>query len=262
MSIALDIARLIDPSLFALDCGLTAEQWQADWMRARHRKSLLSCSRQSGKSTTAGLIGLETAVTIPGSVTLIGGPSQKQSNEFVRTIKGLHATLKKKDSNTPGLIGDSVTRIELENKSRVIGLASDPDTIRGIAAVQCLIIDEVGFVPDAADILTALAPTQAGVENPQTILLSTPNGDKNFWYDIWHNGDPSWHRVEVPWWKSKRLSADPQFIDDQRQLLGQRKFSQEFELAWLPSEDAAFDAFGIDAMFDNDLKGLNLLCPH
>lgn len=261
MSIALDIARLVDPSLFALDCGLTAEEWQSAWMRARPRKVAASCSRQSGKSTTAALIGLQTAVSIPGSLSIIGGPAQRQSNEFVRTIKGLHDKLSRKDSNTPRLIGDSVTRIELENKSRVIALPSDAATVRGLSAVQTLILDEVGFIDDAADILTALAPMQAGVENPQTILLSTPNGDKNFWHELWHNGDPSWHRIEVPWWKSKRLGADPQFIEDQRQLLGQRKFSQEFELAWLPSEDAAFDAAGVDAMFANDLKGLNLLCP-
>jgi hypothetical protein len=259
VSIARDIARMIDPSLFALDCGLEAEPWQAEWMRSRPRKSLLSCSRQSGKSTTAGLVALETAVTIPGSVTLIGGPSQRQSNEFVRTIKGLHGKLSKNDSETPRLVGDSVQRIELENKSRVIGLSGDPDTARGIASVQCLILDEVGFIPDALEILTALAPMQAGVTDPRTILLSTPNGDLNAWHDLWHNGDASWHRVEVPWWKSKRLSADPQFIADQRQLLGERKFSQEFCLAWLPSEDAAFGSEGIDAMFDPSMKGLNLL---
>jgi hypothetical protein len=254
MSLGADLARTLDPSLFALDCGLTPEKWQADWMRARPRKVAASCSRQSGKSTAAALIGLQTAVSIPGSLSIIGGPAQRQSNEFVRTIKGLHDKLSRKDSNTPRLVGDSVTRIELENKSRVIALPSDPATVRGLAAVQTLILDEVGFIDDAADILTALAPMQAGVANPQTILLSTPNGDKNFWHALWHNGDPSWHRIEVPWWKSKRLSADPQFIEDQRQLLGLRKFSQEFELAWLPSEDMAFSADGIEAMFDNDLK--------
>jgi hypothetical protein len=173
-SIALDIARALDPSLFALDCSLIAESWQADWLRKRPRKVAALCSRQSGKSTTAGLIALQTAVTLPGSLSIIGGPAQRQSSEFVRTIKGLHDKLSRKDKNTPRLVGDSVNRIELDNKSRVLALPSDPATVRGLSAVACLILDEVSFVPDAGDILTALAPMQAGVENPQTILLSTP----------------------------------------------------------------------------------------
>src|SRR5262245_32248045 len=118
MSIALDIARLLDPALFALDCGLIAEEWQANWLRKPPRKVAASCSRQSGKSTTAALVALQTAVTIPGSLSLIGGPAQRQSNEFVRSIKTLHGKLSTVDKNTPRLIGDSITRIELENKSR------------------------------------------------------------------------------------------------------------------------------------------------
>ena len=45
-----DLARAFDPALIAHDCGITPDRWQATLLRERPRRSLLLCSRQSGKS--------------------------------------------------------------------------------------------------------------------------------------------------------------------------------------------------------------------
>ena len=52
---ARDLARALDPSLIAHDCGITPDPWQAALLRERPRRSLLLCSRQSGKSTATAL---------------------------------------------------------------------------------------------------------------------------------------------------------------------------------------------------------------
>jgi hypothetical protein len=51
---ARDLARALDPSLIAHDCGITLDKWQADLMRSTAPRILLLCARQTGKTTTNG----------------------------------------------------------------------------------------------------------------------------------------------------------------------------------------------------------------
>ena len=53
--IAGDIAHALDPVPLARDCGIEPDPWQAALLRERPRRSLLLCSRQSGKSTVTAL---------------------------------------------------------------------------------------------------------------------------------------------------------------------------------------------------------------
>src|SRR5258707_12586921 len=79
------LARFLDPVALALDCGITPDPWQAELLRARPRRSLLLCSRQSGKSTVTALSALWTAVYEPGLIVIVS-PSQRQSAEMFRTL--------------------------------------------------------------------------------------------------------------------------------------------------------------------------------
>jgi hypothetical protein len=88
-----DLARNLDPVLFATDCGIPPDGWQADLLRSSAPRALLLCSRQSGKTTTTSLIALHCAVYIPGALVVVVSPSQRQSAEMLRTIKLLHMHL-------------------------------------------------------------------------------------------------------------------------------------------------------------------------
>ena len=68
---ALDLARALDPCLIAHDVGITPDQWQADLLRSTALRLLLLCARQTGKTTTTGIIALSTALYKPASLTLI-----------------------------------------------------------------------------------------------------------------------------------------------------------------------------------------------
>src|SRR3981189_3613141 len=93
MLMARDLARQPDPVLFAADCGITPDPWQADLLRAMPRRALLLCSRQSGKTTTTALTALHRATYEPSALVVVVSPSQRQSAEMLRTIKGLHGRL-------------------------------------------------------------------------------------------------------------------------------------------------------------------------
>ena len=62
---ALDLARALDPCLIAHDVGITPDQWQADLLRSTALRLLLLCARQTGKTTTTGIIALGTALYKP-----------------------------------------------------------------------------------------------------------------------------------------------------------------------------------------------------
>jgi hypothetical protein len=72
--IARDLARALDPVLLARDCGIEPDAWQAELLRERPRRSLLLCSRQSGKSTVTALMALWQAIFKPESLIAIVSP--------------------------------------------------------------------------------------------------------------------------------------------------------------------------------------------
>src|SRR5262245_52901263 len=132
---ATDLARALDPALIATDCGLVPDPWQAELLRERPRRSLLLCSRQSGKTTVTALGALDCAIYQPGSLTLILSPSQRQSAEMHRTIMGFHSRLK----GSPALNSESVLKSEFANGSRIIALPGTEKTVRGYAAANLII---------------------------------------------------------------------------------------------------------------------------
>src|SRR4051812_27980762 len=110
---ATDLARHLDPVLLARDCDIEPDGWQAGLMRSDAARALLLCSRQSGKTTVTGLIGLHTALYKPGSLTLVLSPSQRQSAEMQRTIMTLHGRVK----GAPALHAESILKAEFANGS-------------------------------------------------------------------------------------------------------------------------------------------------
>src|SRR5258708_33655055 len=79
-----DFRRALDPVELAIDCHVTPDEWQAGVLRSTARKSLLLCSRQSGKSTTVALRALHDALYAAPAMVLMVSPSQRQSGELFR----------------------------------------------------------------------------------------------------------------------------------------------------------------------------------
>src|SRR4051794_9642044 len=116
--LAADLSRALDPVLFAEDCGIQPDEWQADLLHKQPKRCLLPASRQSGKSTVTALLALHTGLYLPSAVILLLSPSQRQSAELFRTVMGFHAEL----DGVPPLAAESALRAELGNGSRIIAL--------------------------------------------------------------------------------------------------------------------------------------------
>jgi hypothetical protein len=231
-----DIARAIDPTLIAVECGFELDAWQADLMRSTAPRVLLCCARQTGKTTATALIALARAMLEAGSLILIVSPSQRQSAEMFRVVMGFYHELKA----VPGIKQESVLRAEFENGSRILALPGDERTIRGYASADLVIIDEAARVED--DLITAVRPMLA-VSNGRLIALTTPAGKRGWYYDAW-TGDASWHRVRVPATDCPRISAE--FLAEELRELGPLRYAEEYDLQFLDDQLSVFPSHLID----------------
>jgi hypothetical protein len=242
-----DLARALDPVLLAQDCGIEPDPWQGRALRLQAKRSLWLCSRQCGKSTTAALATLHTALYEPGSLCLMVSPSQRQSSELFRQVMLLYHVLKA----APGLAAESALRCEFANGSRVISLPGSEKTARGYAAASLVVIDEASRVTD--DLLTAIKPTLATTDG-RIIALTTPAGRAGWFYELWSNNDPAWDRVMVKASDCPRISKE--FLEQELRDLGPAKFAQEYNLEFVDQESSAFMSELVEAAFRDDVRPL------
>jgi hypothetical protein len=238
-----DLARALDPVLLARDCGIEPDPWQATLLRERPRRSLLLCSRQSGKSTVTALTAIDTAIYNPGSLILLVSPSQRQSAELFRSLMLLYGKLK----DAPALNAETVLRAELANRSRIVALPGSEKTIRGFSAADLVVVDEAARCEDS--LLGAVRPMMAVSKGGgRLIMLSTPAGKRGFFFEAWTGDDASWHRTRVPASECPRITQA--FLDEELKELGAQRFSEEYSLAFLDPDEAVFSTEIIDRAFD------------
>lgn len=237
--LARDLARAFDPVVMANDCGITPDPWQAALLRDRPRRSLLLCSRQSGKSTVTALMALWTALFEAPALVAIISPSQRQSAELFRSLMLFYGKLK----DAPALRQESVLRAEFANGSRILALPANERTVRGLAAVDLLVIDEAARCDD--ELLSATRPMLA-TSNGRLIALSTPFGKRGWFFDAW-TGSDDWHRTKVAASECPRITQ--KFLDEELRELGQQRFNEEYGLAFLDPDECVFPTAIIDAAF-------------
>jgi hypothetical protein len=245
---ALDIARCLDPVLMARDCGIEPDDWQAKLMRERPRRSLLLCSRQSGKSTVTGLMALWTAIFEAPALIILVSPSQRQSAELFRTVMAFQGKLE----GAPRLNAESVLKAEMENGSRILALPGTEKSIRGYAKADLVVIDEAARVED--ELLAAVRPMMAVSEGGgRLIALTTPAGKRGWFFEAW-TGVENWTRVRVTAEDCPRISKE--FLAEELRELGKQRFSEEYGLEFLDPDEAVFSSEIIDAAFTEEVKPL------
>jgi len=215
---------------FARLLGMDPDGWQERLLRSDASRVLLLCSRQTGKSTMAALIGLHRALTHPGALVLILAPAERQAKETFAKAAAFYKTL---GHPTPA---DSYRKLgmELTNGSRIEALPGSEKTIRGFSGVDLLILDEAARVDD--DLYFAVRPMLA-VSGGALIMLSTPAGRRGVFFKEWTEG-AGWERYEVPAEECPRISEA--FLEEERRSLPRRVFDQEYRCAFVETEDAVF----------------------
>ncbi|KUK43859.1 MAG: Uncharacterized protein XD72_1759 [Methanothrix harundinacea] len=243
----LDTRHLDDPVLWSAEVlGINPDPWQEEVLRSTSPRMLLNCSRQSGKSTTTAILALHKAIFSPKSFVVILSPSLRQSSELFRTIARLYGCA----GEPVGAVGESALRLELENDSRILSLPGSESTIRGLAAVDLMIIDEAARVVD--ELYFSVRPMLA-VSRGRLVALSTPWGKRGWWYREWSEG-LNWEKWEIPASMCPRIS--PEFLEEERQTLGSWWFRQEYECEFVDADSQIFSTETIMKALSSGVKPL------
>lgn len=250
-SLAQDLASALDPVELARRVGIIPDDWQARLLRSDSSRLLVNCSRQAGKSLTAALLTVHTALYQPGSLCLLVSPSERQSGELFKTVRGLFRSL----SWPVPAASESALRLELQNGSRVVSLPGKEDTIRGFSAPRLIVCDEAARIPD--ELWVALRPMMA-VSQGRVIACSTPMGQRGWWWEAWRSRQ-DWERFKVPAGECPRISAE--FLEGERASLSHFQYLAEYECSFEAASGAVFDLTAIEECFDDSIKPLGLLNP-
>jgi hypothetical protein len=235
-----------DPLALAEALALPLDPWQQEAVTVPWQRALWNCSRQSGKSTTAALLGVHTALATPATLVLLLSAAQRQAQELFRTVTRFYEGLRRP---VPAEAA-SALRLELENGSRIVALPAKEATIRGFAGVALLIVDEAARVPD--ELYYAVRPMLA-VSGGRLVALSTPFGKRGWWWEAWDTG-ADWARVEVPATACPRIS--PAFLAEEAAALPRHVFEREYLCAFHEPEDAVFGAADIAHAFSAEVEPL------
>ncbi len=243
-----DLRHALDPAAWAeAKLDLQPDSWQAEVLQSDSKRILLNCSRQSGKSTITSALALHTALFQPGSLVLCLSPTLRQSSELFRNVSRFYGA----DPAIPSR-AESALRLELENGSRIVSLPGKEQNVRGYAGVSLLIVDEAARVPD--DLYYSVRPMLA-VSSGRLIALSTPFGNRGWWYDAWSGPEP-WQRWEIPASKCPRIS--PEFLEEERRVLGSYWYEQEYECKFLDAQSQLLKKEDVDMMFNEEVDSWQL----
>ncbi len=210
---------------------------------------LLLCSRQSGKSQTAAALALLTALLQAPALVLLLSPTLRQSGELFRD-KVL--TLYRAIGKPVAMTRETALTMELANGSRIVSLPGEEVTIRGYSGVKLLVIDEAARVPDA--LYYSTRPMLA-VSRGRLITLSTPYGKRGWFYEEWQSGR-EWERVRITADQCPRITAE--FLQEERQALGDRWFRQEYQCSFEETVDSVFRFEDVQAAMSRDVQPLGV----
>jgi hypothetical protein len=215
--------------------GLDPDPWQVDALEHKGKHQLWDCSRQSGKSRTAGTLAMHFTTFSYNKLTLVVSYRSTQAVETFRKIKeGLD-----KVKHVYGIVKNNTTTLELSNGSRILCLPASEDNIRSYTA-DLIILDEASLIADEA--YMSLRPMLATTDGT-VIALGTPWGQRGWFYKAWTNTEQYEHSIK---WKRTLITADdcPRITDEiiqrERLEMGDRWVRQEFFGEFIDSDDQVF----------------------
>lgn len=124
-----------------------------------------------------------------------------------------------------------------------LSLANDTDHLYltdGFLSHNCVICDEFAFLQKniANKLFTSMFPVISSSNNGKFIIVSTPNGVDNLYYDIWQKANSKdkttsegWKAFSMYWWQVP--GHDEKWKAEQIAAMGEEKFAQEFNNEFL-----------------------------
>ena len=188
-------------------------------------------------------------VSRPGCLVVVASASEVQAARLVWTAREMLGRL-----GIP-VRKDGIHKISvlLPNGARIVGVPGNEATVRGLASVSLLLIDEASKVPDV--MYQAVRPMIA-VAQGDIWLMSTPWRTHGFFYEAWEHGGPEWKRFRVQATECPRIPAE--YLERERSQMTRWAFQREFMAEFVRDEMSVFDAELIDAAMDMNAVAMEI----
>jgi len=234
--------------------GFSPTSYQADLLdygeTVAKAEAAPKAGRQVGKTTTAGIIGADHALTHANTDVLYAAPSQGTANEMFRECK-------KRFWESPlsleqfGVTDDNKETWEFDNGTRILSRTlgnveqEDNSGNRGMNPT-CVIVDEAAYEKDA---VYTEEIEEFFITHPEYeyYLFSTPAGKSGYFYekveedgerDLEDAKDEKWAWYS-PYWPTKISPyAQEDYIEKKREQFDSQTFAQEFLGEFVEAEDA------------------------
>jgi len=226
----IEIEELLDPVNFAkYILNFEPFPYQVQLLRDPSKRIIVCAGRQVGKSTTIAVKAIHFAVTHPRTTTLIVSATLRQSMlMFDKILEHVETSILRKSVRYK-----SRTRIRFNNGSWIIALPCGRygHTLRGFTA-HLIILDEAAFMP--TEVIENVVLPMLATTDGACWMLSTPWGTDHTFYKAWHS--PDWSKYHWP--TSVNPLVKPEFLEEQRRLIGEERFRIEYMAEFLADEDA------------------------
>lgn len=197
-------------------------------------RRLILKARQVGMSNVVAIEALHKSVTRPDRMILMVSRNGRLAQQLITYCRTALSGMRE----LPKLVQENLSELAFANGSRIVSLPAGPSAGRGFPASD-VYLDEFAFLEYADLIYEAIVPTLG--PGGQLSILSTPNGRANLFFRLWHGLEGGeWSKHEVHWSHCPRY--DEAWAASMRANMTRQSFAQEYDLDFVSSGDAVFDA--------------------
>lgn len=216
-------------------------------LRSSHKRIIINCHRQWGKSQISSFLCLHTAIFRPRSLSLLVAPSLRQSSEnFRKVLDALNLGVR------PELEEDTKLSLKLSNQSRIIALPGTQRTIRGFSAPDLIVIDEDAQAED--DLFEAVYPMLTSNPAGRMILASTPWFRSGHFFKLWTAAGDGWLKICIRASENPRI--DPAMLAEARLQLSPTAYARDFECEFVEAEGAVFSSDLFKSLMNPNRKAM------
>ena len=144
------------------------------------------------------------------------------------------------------LIDDNMSKMSFVTGSEIESVPTSEEAGRS-ESLSLLIIDEAAFVRWIEDIWQASFPTLS--TGGSAIILSTPNGMDNFYYDLWTKsieGKSLFNPIRIHWWYHPE--RDQNWLNIQKANMSSLQLAQEVYGDFVASGNLVFDVAALRSL--------------
>ena len=200
----------------------------------KHRWSVLVCHRMFGKTVCMINHLIKSALTcnLKNPRFAYIAPTFKQAKSIAWDY------MKQFTAKIPATkFNETELRVDLPNGARITLLgAENSDGLRGIYLDGC-VIDEYANIEGKlfAEIIRPALSDRKGY----CVFIGTPAGMNNNFYDLYQhaNGAEDWFNYKAK--ASETKIVDPEELEKAREVMGEKKYMQEFECDWIANIEGA-----------------------